>query len=545
MLHKLLLSIHPIKMAIITGSLLLSFVLIVLNNSGVFPLALGDFIFFSGIIVLFALYRPGWAFLFFISTLPFEIVNIAPVEMTIMLRPYQWIGILTITAVAIRYAGRRLSFALPKINRYDTALLLVWLGSILSIFGAPDRNVSLKQSLIFFSYIVLYALVRIFVRTVSDVKNSIALFIGSGIIVSVYALWQNMRFANGGSAFEVMVGRPNSVFTEPDWMGAFLVVCIGAVYAILACVQPFKEQEGSLQKQGYWKVPFTGIFFRTSSFSLYVLLILFFVALIISVSRSAWLSVAVITFATVLLVSIKEKLSEKERFQWKEGVLYATGIALACIASILIVSVFHLTSFQLLNRAQSTASGLQRITVACDHDVALPENIITTDELIRYGCRHIALENIQNAQAEGNVIKELYRDDPNVSIRRDIYAKTLSIVREHFVTGIGFGSSRFFLGSDERGAGLNASNMFLEVWLGSGLIGLIAFVFVWVSIGMVSIRRLLIAQKNKDLTALYVFIFLSWIGLTIFNLFNAGLFLGFFWAWLAVAVSFVHKKINI
>jgi O-antigen ligase len=207
--------------------------------------------------------------------------------------------------------------------------------------------------------------------------------------------------------------------------------------------------------------------------------------------------------------------------------------------------VFHLTSFQLLNRAQSTASGLQRITVACDHDVALPENIITTDELIRYGCRHIALENIQNAQAEGNVIKELYRDDPNVSIRRDIYAKTLSIVREHFVTGIGFGSSRFFLGSDERGAGLNASNMFLEVWLGSGLIGLIAFVFVWVSIGMVSIRRLLIAQKNKDLTALYVFIFLSWIGLTIFNLFNAGLFLGFFWAWLAVAVSFVHKKINI
>jgi O-antigen ligase len=111
------------------------------------------------------------------------------------------------------------------------------------------------------------------------------------------------------------------------------------------------------------------------------------------------------------------------------------------------------------------------------------------------------------------------------------------------VTGVGFGSIHTLLGTDERGAGLNASNIFLEVWLGSGLIGMIAFVFVWFSIGItIGVRLLRQQHKKDDLRNVHVFIFLSWIGLTIFNAFNAGILLGFFWVWLAVALHFTNKK---
>ncbi len=533
MFEKILVSIrslHPIKMALLAGSVLFSCVLIALYTSGVFPLALGDFVFFSGLVLLCALYRPGWAFLFFIGLLPFEIVSLAPVELGLSLRPYQWVGILTLGAVAIRFFAGRLSFSLPRMHRLDVAVAVLWAGSLLTALFSAQRSADLKQSIIVLSFVALYALVRIFIRTAGDVGNIVTFCMGSGVVVAVYALWQNSLFARGLRAFEVMPGRPNSVFAEPDWMGAFLMVAIGAVYALV--------MKYRIKDQSKRKLPLV-IF-------LHSLLILFYTALILSVVRSAWLGVALMTVVAFGIVLTGGRVVSVRSWQWRSGLLYAGGIGIALAVSVMCVVGFHLTSFQLLNRAQSTASGEQRITVACMTDAALPERIVSVDELAGYGCRHINLEEVESLKAQGEIVREIYRDDPNVSIRRDIYARTFSALREHFVFGVGFGSIHTLLGTDERGAGLNASNIFLEVWLGSGLIGLLAFVYIWLSIGAVSLYRamLLMGQKDNPLTAVYVFIVITWIGLTIFNLFNAGILLGFFWAWLAVAIGFVQKKIS-
>lgn len=543
MVYRFLQSINPIKVALIGGSVLFSCVLIALNNTGVLPLALGDFVFFSGIVFLCALYRPGWAFLLFIGLLPFEIVSVAPKEAGLLLRPYQWVGILTLAATMTRFFGGRLPFALPRVYRLDWLLLVFWAGSLIAVVGAPDRSVSLKQSVIVLSFISLYALVRIFIRNASDVKNTVVFFLGSGMIVSLYALWQNIRFAMGMNPFEVMAGRPNSVFTEPDWLGVFLSVCIGAVYAMLSAYRKPRVYEGDVLKLLGIKSPVALKARYIAVGALCVLLTLLYMALILSVARSAWLSVALMGVIAVGAVLTDGAWTNVSAWNWKRGGLYAVGIGGALMMSLLLVFSLHLTSFQLSNRVQSTASGLQQITIACQGEIALPESIASVDELAAYGCRHIDLEERESAAQQGESVREIKRIDPNVSIRKEIYAKTGRLIKEHFFTGIGFGSAAAFLGNDDRGTGLNTSNILLEVWLGSGLIGLIAIVFIWFSIGLLSFKRFALTRSRPDVAAIYLFIFLAWIGLSIFNLFNAGIFLGFFWAWLAVAVSFVQKKL--
>ncbi|MDD5083355.1 MAG: O-antigen ligase family protein [Candidatus Moranbacteria bacterium] len=543
MLYRFLQSINPIKIALICGSVLFSCVLIALNTIGVLPLALGDFVFFSGVIFLCALYRPGWAFLFFIGLLPFEIVSVAPKEIGVLLRPYQWVGTLTLAATMTRFLGGRLPFALPRVHRLDMLLPVLWVGSVIAVLGAPDRGVSLKQSAVLLSFIALYALVRIFIRNASDVKNTVVFFLGSGMIVSLYALWQNIRFAQGMDAFEVMAGRPNSVFAEPDWLGVFLAICISAVYAMLFAYRKPRVYEGDVLKLLGIASPIALKARHITVGALYALLALLYVALLLSVARSAWLSVALIAIVATFAVLTEGAWLDVSQWKWKRGFVYAVGIFGTFIASLLLVFSLHLTSFRLLDRASSTASGLQRITIACQGDIALPQSIASADELAAYGCRHIDLEEKESAASAGEVVKEIDRDDPNVSIRKSIYAKTFSLIREHFFTGIGFGSVATFLGNDERGTGLNTSNIFLEVWLGSGLLGLMALLIIWLSIGIVSFRRFALLRARPDVAAVYLFLFLSWLGLSIFNLFNAGIFLGFFWAWLSVAVSFVHKRL--
>jgi O-antigen ligase len=96
------------------------------------------------------------------------------------------------------------------------------------------------------------------------------------------------------------------------------------------------------------------------------------------------------------------------------------------------------------------------------------------------------------------------------------------------------------LGKDERGASLNSSNIFLEIWLGSGILGFIAFLSVWVYIFGKSIYEFF--KSNSEILNIFsLFIATSWLGLTIANLFNAGILLGFLWVYIAV-VLIDYKK---
>jgi hypothetical protein len=222
----------------------------------------------------------------------------------------------------------------------------------------------------------------------------------------------------------------------------------------------------------------------------------------------------------------------------------------ALIVSIGAVYIFHLTNFQLLNRAQSAGSGLQKITVACvvtDCDCKrqgeLKNNYFINDvsELSQYGCKHINLEDVKQEKAQGKEIMEIYRKDPNVNIRSNIYQKSWQEIKKHSIIGIGWGSIGGILGRDGRGTILNSSNIFLETWLGAGSVGLLCFVVLLIYILLKSIIGYFYA-KNYSQKALTIFIIISWFGLVIFNLFNAGMFLGFFWLWLGITFIKVEIK---
>jgi O-antigen ligase len=180
-------------------------------------------------------------------------------------------------------------------------------------------------------------------------------------------------------------------------------------------------------------------------------------------------------------------------------------------------------------------TGLQKITISCQpHDwiCEVPEIITDMKELEKCECRQINLEEIETA---GGIISEVYRKDPNVNIRAEIYRKSWKEIKNHPILGIGWGKISNILGTDERGTPLNSSNIFLEAWLGMGIFGLVAFLALLGYILFNAIKNYFHAN-NEQQKAFQLFTIASWFGLVFFNFFNAGIFLGFFWVWLAISV---------
>lgn len=520
------------KMMLVSSNALFAASLIALSNAGALPLDPVNLIFFTFVTLLFALYRPGWAFLFFVGMIPLETVNIAPLAWGFDLRPYQWLALIVFVAVMLRVAARKLPFNLVKPRWFDWMLLLVPVGAFIAAAYAPDTGAALKQAIVTLSFGIVYAVGRIFWQSYDDVRQAVPFFMGSTLVVSLYALWQNLRFLAGAESFEVMAGRPNATFSEADWLGLFIVVAISVLYGLVFQTFFPKKQEGIaypvyrisewMRKPGAWLVSFA--------------LVLAYAILIITVARSAWLGAAAGAAVSVAILWF--------RVGARGAVTMTALIAGTGLLALVSVLVFRLTPFDLINRAESTASGLQEITISCEQDSivpVLPSKIDDTNELEPFHCRHIMLEEIGSEQAAGRFISTIYRNDPNISIRRDIYRKTLAEIRNHPFSGIGWGSIASVLGTDERGAGLNASNVFLEIWLGSGLIGLIAFVIVWFGIAMSAGLRLW-RGAFPDEEPVLLFVLSAWAGITIFDFFNSGILLGFFFLYLALGVLVLQQK---
>jgi O-antigen ligase len=181
--------------------------------------------------------------------------------------------------------------------------------------------------------------------------------------------------------------------------------------------------------------------------------------------------------------------------------------------------------------------------VACESVATPPVAIGTTDELAAYGCRHINLEDIEREREAGYLVTEIDRRDPNIALRGQIYVTVSEVVQSHPFLGIGWGSISSILGTDERGAGLNASNIFLEVWLGSGLLGLAALVVLLSYFSLRLLQGVMGASMTEEamLAASLLSILL---GLTVCNLFNSGILLGFYFMFFAVAALLVERAIS-
>ncbi len=518
------------RFLLLLGSGTASVVFIILKNIGALPLDSVTFFFFSFILFLFSLYRPGWVFLLFIGVLPLESVNLAPAAFGgLMLRPYQWLTGVLLLAVGIRFISGRLPFRMFQPRFFDAFPLVMTLGAFLGLFWAPIPTLALKQALVVMSFASVYFLGRIFLRTLYDVRQTIPFFLVSSSIVFGYALWQNVRFLFGQVSFQVMAGRPNGTFEEADWLGMFTLLAFGVALALLARTLHFLRETTEKTKA---VIQLTGtVFFLT----------LTFVVLIITVARSAWLGAVVLMLVFVSGLLFRRGISSFRK-SFRKMFSFFFLMTLSFLLASGAVWGFHLSPFQFLNRIQSTGSGWQKITVSCfSADTALPQKLSDMSELALNGCRHILLEEIGQEERAGRFVQEVYRPDPNVSIRQEIYGKVWSIGKKHPFAGIGFGSISSFLGTDERGMGLNASNIFFEVWLGSGLMGLLA---LSIFLCLLVFRSWQWYREATEVLEYQFALFLlaTLFGLTVFNLFNSGLLLGFFFAFLSFGALALERK---
>lgn len=520
-----------IKYLLLVSNIFLVFFLILLSNLGVLPVKnLGDFAFFSALALIIALYRPGWAFLFFVGTVVLENINLAPEDLGINLRPFQLIGGVVFLAVLMRFFLKRLNFSLIKLKWYDFSLIAFGaLGFVSALASQYDKGLSLKLSVIISSFIILYFLTRIYIQCFDDFKRIIPFFLSSSAIVVFYAIWQNIRFKSGLSHFEAMPGRPNATFTEADWLGIFLVLLIAILYAMIF----YKNKNFTDDNLGL-EIPLPqwvdALLKSSKDIFLYLFLTIAYIALIISVSRSAWIGAIMVTVVFIINYFTDLKL---KNWKWKETINLKLKILAAFLFAIIYVYAFNLTDFQLFNRIQSARSGLQKITVSCNQESSLPvlpEKIGDISDLEKYGCRHINLEDIEKEKVAGNFIAEIYREDPNVNIRKETYQKSWQEIRGNPILGIGWGNIGEVLGKDERGATLNSSNVFLEVWLGTGILGLLLFISVWAYIFLRGIK--LFKEEDLQKKTYGLFLILGFFALLVPNIFNAGIFLGILWIFL-------------
>lgn len=473
-----------------------------LSFFGLFPLSVEYFAVYSILIFLFSVYRPRFFWLALVFFLPFELPIIAVPVPGVELRLYQWLAaVLSLVTFLLFLQGKK---RIPRIRWFDGALVVLFLATAASVLVNHLGAAGYRQLIIFLSFGMIYALGRIFVVRPKHFWQTVQVFLVSSALVAGYGLYQAIAFEKNWVTQMVMPGRPNSVFPEADWLGFFLA------FALLTALSRAVFVRSRLQQV-----------------LLFCLSTLFTTTLIITVSRSAWLGF--LCGGLTLAVSIF-LLRRSAFLRW--GIFVVATWAL----SFLFVIELHLTRFQLDERFQSTG-GKQEITIACADDRTVPQQIASIEELSTYDCQHITLEEQAARVAEGKIIRTVERPDPNVSVRKMIYQKSAEVLKKHMFFGVGPGVSTSLFGTDGRGAGLNSSNLFIEVWLFGGIVGLGAFLAFWLSLPVLFVGQVRFAHRKKqaltdEAASAFCMALATWVGITVFNLFNAGMFLGSFFLYL-------------
>ncbi len=487
----------------------------------IFPLPPINLFFFTGLLFLLALYRPNWCFLLLVAALPFETLNMLPESVGVILRPYQWLCIILVLALGIRIVSHRTAWPLFSFSWLDIFLALIPLGALVS--GLFSGGEGPRLAVIVASFYGLYVLARVFLRTVGDVQVASRMLFASGYISIIFGIIQNAAFERGRLLAVVMPGRPNGTFTEPDWFGFFSAALL---FFVFSQVDRRLNTVPDGTSRWFWRI-----------FPVFLGLIPILVVLILTVSRSAWLAALaalVLWILTALLVEGKVAL--------RRSLQSVQLFVIAAVLALLIVVDVPLTRFDLLNRAESTATGLQEITIACDTPTDVPAVIETIEVLSAFGCRHITLEDRAALAAAGQSIQTVQRPDPNIVIRSEIYRKTWAEIRQHPILGIGWGNIGTVLGRDNTDNAYNASNLWFEIILGAGLLGLIGLAGA-VAIIISGVVRRLSSQGQAETGIILVCALL--LLFLVFNSFNAGLLIGVVWFGLATIPVLLFPKLSV
>lgn len=487
------------------------------------------------ICTILACYKyPKRTFLVFVMLLALENIIITPENFPISLRPYQLVGALLFLVVLVKSLVKKRPFVLGSERFFrkkkkeagtfgllDKLVLSLPIFALLGALGSPNKATSLKLAVILFSFIVLFVLIRSFLKSRNDIVEVLLFFVFGSVPVIFWSFYQAFAKLMGWQDFQVFTARVNGTFTEPDWLGVYLTLMLASLLWFRHLAKPDKS---NLMVCGF------GVS-QIFAFFVNLYFIVAFAVLVLTVSRSAWLGVFAV-FVVYFLILFADKLLHKaiSLFEIAKNILV---LGVLGFAAILLISLTNLSTFHFGNRAASSISGQQLITISCHKEVELPNEIRTMEELDIFGCRHIDLEEIERERMNKMFVTTIMRPDPNVNIRKDIYQKTFSKVKEHPLLGQGLGSAASFLGTDDHGSGLNTSNIVLEILLSMGIFAALISVFIVTKLLSWSCARVF-TKKNHIFSS---FLILSSVAIIIPNMFNAGLLMGMFWFWLAVSVS--------
>ncbi|MEA2007292.1 MAG: O-antigen ligase family protein [Patescibacteria group bacterium] len=514
------------------------------------------FILVSLVCMLIAWKNANWLFWLFFALLPLEKVVISPINFPLSLRPYQLIGAILIVVMIAKWVIGKSKFRFISFKKicllcrlavgdkcdlgksqksfgfYDRLVFSLPIFAFLGLVSSPDRAVSLKLTLVLISFIALFWLARNFLQTTIRRLEALWFFAIGSIPVLLFGIYQSLAFKLGWRHFEVFEARINATFTEPDWFGIYLAFLLALELLFLIAIEKSKVQKVMIGKFDAFKLARGAVFADV---------FLIISLLIMTVSRSAWLGAAIVILA----------FFAGSFFIFKENLSYVAGknlaaLALVFVLSFITINLLDLSDFHFANRASSSVSGMQKITISCEKGSNVPREIENISKLGKYDCRHINLEEIATEISAGNEVKEVFRPDPNVQIRKNIYAQSWQQIKKHPILGQGLGSSSAILGKDSHGSGFNASNIFLETWFSMGIGGLAVIVLVLLA-PLVKAKKKLLDLKSgkteivKNVQFGLLFVLFTSGAIIIPNLFNSGLLLGFFWIWLAAIISVIDE----
>ncbi len=521
---------------------------------------------------------PREIFWLFLAVLPLENIILSSSTVPIAVRPFQFVGGVLIVVLVLSeiFKNKKVKFkllhpTLPSLaifrmeknptkdmqkylNPVDRLVIFLGVASLIGAQFAPDIKVSLKLSLVLFSFLGFYWMARNFTRNFKHLLESIWFFLVGADAVLVFGFYQKIAEKFGWISMQVMDKRINATFTEPNWLGAYLVFILALFLGLKYMLKLLRADDTCLGKTakrfsqmnvGKWPM----LKISQVVINIYVLIII--AELILTASRSAWLGASVVLVTYIVIVFVKEGLAKAG-----QTIIFASTKVIIVVA---VLNIFGLADFHLANRVTSSASGWQKITISCQQNIVKKQvndgaKITSIQELANYGCTHINLEEIEFEKKNGGIIKEVYRPDPSVGVRKDIYKKSWVEIRKNWLFGQGLGSSGFFLGKDDLGHSLNSSNIFLEVLISMGIAGLAIFILILITPFVIGLKLLQIKSekysnlsqadqktgKSKEVIA--VFFLLTFFAILIPNLFNAGFLIAFFWIWLAMIMSYLSTE---
>lgn len=446
-------------------------------------------------------------FFLLVFLIPFEIyqLNFGGI---IDLRPYQIATIALLVIVGYGYAKGTISWKdlmRPARSPVSKILAIYFIVSLVSLANTPDLRRGLQETLVLLSFLVIYWLIVYFIRAKSDAINVLYLIVFSGLIASIVGLFQVLAYKNGYELIEVMPGRPNSVLPEPDWFGFFMVVALAALLSIR-----YLKPSGS-------KLLGLNLGFLSNYYFQLFSQVLFFMMIILTVARASWLAAVGIIGLYLFLLLIEKKTSLSLAFG--QGV----RMALVFFVSLAVIQVFGLTNFSLKDRFLSIVTMQEVHTVMVD-----PES---GEEI------SIQKEKAQEYRKKGVIVKSKKFKDINIDRRLNAFSDNIDIVTKHPVLGIGFGGINAVFGDD-----INANNIFLEIMIATGVVGLMVFTPIFYYIFREWAAYYFKKRSPANLGFL-LFIVLGLSAVVIPNVFNSGIFLGFFWLYLGIAASLLDYKL--